>query len=80
MGRLLVAPEEPDEGKLHVRICGEGAGTGAFTQLDRLQPALLRRFGFQARLTPGVGRWSDEPLAAREWSGGHLRVLVREPR
>jgi hypothetical protein len=25
-GRQLVAPEEPEEGNLHVRICGEGAG------------------------------------------------------
>jgi hypothetical protein len=24
--RKLVATEEPDEGNLHVRICGEGAG------------------------------------------------------
>src|SRR5205807_6633482 len=25
-GRKLMATEEPDEGNLHVRICGEGAG------------------------------------------------------
>jgi hypothetical protein len=25
-GQKLVATEEPDEGNLHVRICGEGAG------------------------------------------------------
>ena len=47
-GQQLVAPEEPDEDNLHVRICGEGAGNRClYPEPDRLQRPLLRRSRFR---------------------------------
>jgi hypothetical protein len=52
--------EEPYEGKPHVRDCG-GAGwvtTSSTRTGDALQPALVPRFGFQARLSAGAHHYT----------------------